>query len=180
MAMFLSYTADASQAPSPSLGTKSITQNGTYNASDDGYDGYSSVSINVSSSGGNATVIDCGQITVTSESGTDVNIQNYTDQWATLSANTNFLLVYDQLNSGDGYNVAEYLYIPEFDFTSYVTQEKQIHPLLYTRKNYNHSTGILNIQTTEILGLQTTSGVQQVKVFMSPVHLYIYIPNSNS
>lgn len=34
------------------LGTKSITSNGTYNASSDGYDGYSQVTVNVSGGGG--------------------------------------------------------------------------------------------------------------------------------
>lgn len=43
MAMFLSRIKRALN-----LGTKSITQNGTYNASSDGYDGYSSVEVNVS------------------------------------------------------------------------------------------------------------------------------------
>lgn len=42
MAMFLSRIKRALN-----LGTKSITQNGTYNASSDGYDGYSSVEVNV-------------------------------------------------------------------------------------------------------------------------------------
>lgn len=36
----------------PNLVTKEITENGTYNASDDGADGYSSVTVNVASSGG--------------------------------------------------------------------------------------------------------------------------------
>lgn len=42
MAMFLSRIKKILN-----LGTKSITQNGTYNASSDGYDGYSSVEVNV-------------------------------------------------------------------------------------------------------------------------------------
>lgn len=37
---------------SASLGTKTITANGTYDAEDDGYDGYSSVDVNVSGGGG--------------------------------------------------------------------------------------------------------------------------------
>ena len=37
---------------SPTLGTKSITENGTYLASSDNYDAYSSVTVNVSDSGG--------------------------------------------------------------------------------------------------------------------------------
>lgn len=36
----------------PSYGTKTISQNGTYNASTDGYDGFSSVTVNVSGGGG--------------------------------------------------------------------------------------------------------------------------------
>lgn len=39
----------------PTLITKSITQNGTYNASSDNADGYSSVTVNVSGSGGAVT-----------------------------------------------------------------------------------------------------------------------------
>lgn len=39
---------------SAELGTKTITQNGTYSAEDDGYDGYSSVTVNVS--GGSPTI----------------------------------------------------------------------------------------------------------------------------
>ena len=50
MAMFLSRIKKALN-----LGTKSITENGTYNASTDGYDGYSSVEVNVA--GGTATPI---------------------------------------------------------------------------------------------------------------------------
>ena len=41
-----------SPTPPPSLITKSITQNGTYDASDDGADGYSEVTVNVSGGGG--------------------------------------------------------------------------------------------------------------------------------
>ena len=38
--------------PGATLGTKSITENGTYNASSDSLDGYSSVTVNVSGGGG--------------------------------------------------------------------------------------------------------------------------------
>lgn len=48
----LTYLVDSS---APSLGTKTITANGTYNAEDDGYDGYSSVTVNVS--GGGASTV---------------------------------------------------------------------------------------------------------------------------
>ena len=45
-------TAGTASGGSPTLITKSITQNGTYNASSDNADGYSSVSVNVSGGGG--------------------------------------------------------------------------------------------------------------------------------
>ena len=43
---------DVSSGPSPTLITKSITANGTYNASSDNADGYSSVTVEVSGGGG--------------------------------------------------------------------------------------------------------------------------------
>ena len=45
-------TQGTGTAPSPTLITKNITQNGTYNASSDSADGYSSVTVNVSGGGG--------------------------------------------------------------------------------------------------------------------------------
>lgn len=50
--------ASANVNVQPSLGTKSITANGTYYASSDGYDGYSNVSVNVPSGGGGDSWID--------------------------------------------------------------------------------------------------------------------------
>jgi hypothetical protein len=44
---FEEFYTDISTIPTATLGTKSITDNGTYNASSDGVDGYSSVSVNV-------------------------------------------------------------------------------------------------------------------------------------
>lgn len=44
--------ASANVSVTPSLGTKYITSNGTYNASTDGYDGFSSVTVSVSGGGG--------------------------------------------------------------------------------------------------------------------------------
>lgn len=41
------------EGTTPTLTTKNITQNGTYNASSDNADGYSSVTVNVSGGGGN-------------------------------------------------------------------------------------------------------------------------------
>ena len=51
-------------AVSPNVGTKSITTNGTYDASTDGYDGYSEVTVNVSG-GGNAVQLE--EVTPTSD-----------------------------------------------------------------------------------------------------------------
>lgn len=45
-------TQGTGTAPTPTLITKNITQNGTYNASSDSADGYSSVTVNVSGGGG--------------------------------------------------------------------------------------------------------------------------------
>lgn len=45
-------TAIGNLSPQPNLGTKTITENGTYTASSDSLDGYSSVNVNVASSGG--------------------------------------------------------------------------------------------------------------------------------
>lgn len=53
----------------PTLGTKTITANGTYNASDDNLDGYSSVTVNVTSGGSGkfATLVDRSITQVTAE-----------------------------------------------------------------------------------------------------------------
>lgn len=45
-------TAIGKLSPKPNLGTKTITENGTYTASSDNLDGYSSVTVDVASSGG--------------------------------------------------------------------------------------------------------------------------------
>jgi hypothetical protein len=42
--------------PEPIIIQKTITENGTYNASSDGADGYSSVSVNVSGGGGGTDI----------------------------------------------------------------------------------------------------------------------------
>lgn len=53
----------------PTLGTKTITVNGTYNASDDNLDGYSSVTVNVTSGGSSkfASLVDKSITQVTAE-----------------------------------------------------------------------------------------------------------------
>lgn len=54
---------------SPTLITKNITANGTYNATDDNADGYSSVTVNVSGGGGGATNLITGTFTTNATSG---------------------------------------------------------------------------------------------------------------
>ena len=52
VANYASVDVNVSGGGGASLGTKTITANGTYDAEDDGYDGYSSVDVNVSGGGG--------------------------------------------------------------------------------------------------------------------------------
>ena len=54
-------TAKYYTVPAMRLGTKSITSNGTYTAYDEDYDGYSSVTVNVSGGGGSYTEIDTAE-----------------------------------------------------------------------------------------------------------------------
>ena len=60
----------------PTLGTKTITANGTYNASDDNLDGYSSVTVNVTSGGSSkfASLVDRSITQVTAEDLSGVTI----------------------------------------------------------------------------------------------------------
>lgn len=66
------------------LGTKTITQNGTYNATDDNLDGYSEVTVNVSGGGG-ASAEDLFAGTFPSG---DVSISNVTNTYQCLRGNT--------------------------------------------------------------------------------------------
>ena len=68
---------------SPTLITKNITQNGTYNASSDSADGYSSVTVNVSGGGGDAKAVK--DVNFIDYDGTIV--ESYTTaEWANVSA----------------------------------------------------------------------------------------------
>ena len=60
--------------PEPIIIQKTITENGTYNASSDGADGYSSVSVNVSGGGGGGT--DIYEITAEDETDTYLSFAN--------------------------------------------------------------------------------------------------------
>lgn len=72
------------------LGTKSITQNGTYNASSDNYDGYSQVTVNVS---GGVTPTGTKQISITQNGTTTEDVTNYASAEITVNV------------SGSGYSV---------------------------------------------------------------------------
>ena len=67
-------TQGTGTAPSPTLITKNITQNGTYNASSDSADGYSSVTVNVSGGGSNWTKIASETFTVSTTSTSNIEV----------------------------------------------------------------------------------------------------------
>ena len=78
---------------SPTLITKSITQNGTYNASSDNADGYSSVTVNVSGGGGGLEY-ETGTFTPAADV-TDYDIQ-FANTHTTLPFFTNYMLAANQ------------------------------------------------------------------------------------
>lgn len=82
--------------PAATLVTKSITQNGTYNASGDSADGYSSVTVNVSGGGGASNVVTGTFTGTTTGAAMDVDL-NY---------------------SGNGYPVAVVIYPSEGAYNS--------------------------------------------------------------
>lgn len=94
------YTADgtktAGSATQPTLTTKNITANGTYNASSDNADGYSSVTVNVSGGGGASNCVTGTFIGTTTNEAMDVTL-NY---------------------SGSGYPVAVMIYPTEGAYNS--------------------------------------------------------------
>lgn len=63
-----------SQVFAPGLGTKTITENGTYDAEDDDFSGYSSVTVNVQ---GGITPSGTKQISITSNGTTTEDVTNY-------------------------------------------------------------------------------------------------------
>jgi hypothetical protein len=69
----------------PVLGTKTITTNGTYNASSDNYDGYSSVTVSVPGPSGTKYISDNGSYNVTNFSIVDVQV--YPDPYVKLVKN---------------------------------------------------------------------------------------------
>ena len=81
-------------ATAPVLTTKSITQNGTYNASSDSADGYSSVTVNVSGGGGGGLEYETGTWTPEND------IANYTISFArTHTVAPFFYLISDATNT---------------------------------------------------------------------------------
>lgn len=95
---------DVTSGGGGTLGTKSITSNGTYNASSDGYDGYSQVSVNVS---GGVTPTGTKQISITENGTTTEDVTNYASAEITVnvSGGSGGISVDDLLNrtapSGD-------------------------------------------------------------------------------
>lgn len=73
------------------LGTKTITQNGTYNASSDSLDGYSEVTVNVS---GGVTPTGTKQISITQNGTTTEDVTNYANAEITVN-----------VSGGGGYSV---------------------------------------------------------------------------
>lgn len=93
--------------PSATLTTKSITQNGTYNASSDNADGYSSVTVNVS--GGGSAVVQPLSVT---QNGT-YNPPSGVDGYAPVTVNVSgsgVQPVADFVNSGYGWGASEVFY----------------------------------------------------------------------
>lgn len=80
-----------------SLGTKSITENGTYNASSDGYDGYSQVTVNVS---GGVTPTGTKQISITQNGTTTEDVTNYASAEITVNVSGGGGISLDGLASG--------------------------------------------------------------------------------
>ena len=73
---------DVTSGGGSSLGTKSITSNGTYNASSDGYDGYSQVTVNVS---GGVTPTGTKQISITENGTTTEDVTSYANAEITVN-----------------------------------------------------------------------------------------------
>ena len=72
-----SVTFSATDGP-PTLISKSITQNGTYNPTSDNADGYSSVTVDVSGSGGSSyTFIASTEYTVSTSSTTEITVADF-------------------------------------------------------------------------------------------------------
>lgn len=94
----------------PTLKTKSITANGTYNASSDNANGYSSVTVNVSGGGSMNATTNCETDVNTWQTLTVSNVQN---------APSKFVLVYDYL--GESESIITYgscIYSAYYDGTS--------------------------------------------------------------
>ena len=105
-------TQGTGTAPSPTLITKSITANGTYDAEDDDADGYSSVTVSVSGGGGNGLVYETGTWTPSED------IASYVISFANTHTEAPFYyLIVDATNSYSDTNNSNY-------FLEYVNQHQ--------------------------------------------------------
>ena len=73
----------------PSLGTKNITANGTYNASSDNYDGYSSVTVNVPGPSGTKYISDNGVYDVATFANVNVHVNTVAEPYLELEVMPN-------------------------------------------------------------------------------------------
>lgn len=102
-------SVDVSVSGSATLTTKTITQNGTYNASSDNADGYSSVTVNVSGGGGSPyQLLGSSEVTTSTTSTTVTNISGFTLPLGS-AAYTSNKLVYVKIRNKAG-KVANYHY----------------------------------------------------------------------
>lgn len=89
---------DVTSGGGGTLGTKTITQNGTYNATDDDLDGYSAVTVNVS---GGITPTGTKQISITANGTTTEDVTDYANAEITVNVSGGGGNIADELADGE-------------------------------------------------------------------------------
>ena len=133
-------------ATAPVLTTKSITANGTYNASSDSADGYSSVTVNVSGGGGGGLVYEAGTWTPSS------NIADYTIQFANTHTTAPFF--YMITDSGTDYYSTTYTNYLFCMFSPYLFCGALLN---YDGNNSYYAIGHARYRTTSASSISNTS-----------------------